>query len=88
LLRWAKNIRDLKLRQANQRAGAQQLNNTLTKARRRPVKSAMKHNKKKGTKTKQALRRIGMFYQKAPKEAFDTWRRWMSGDKNKFAKLF
>jgi hypothetical protein len=61
-LRWAKNMRDLKLRQANQRAGAQQLNNTLSKARRRPVKSAMKHQKKKGDKTKQALRRIGMFY--------------------------
>jgi hypothetical protein len=84
-LRWAKNMRDLKLRQANQRAGAQQLNNTLSKARRRPVKSAMKHQKKKGDKTKQALRRIGMFYQKAPKEAFDQWRRWIGGDKSKFA---
>jgi hypothetical protein len=46
----------------------------------------MRHQKKKGEKTKAALRRIGMFYQKAPKEAMDQWRRWIGGDKSKFAK--
>jgi hypothetical protein len=85
-LRWAKNMRDLKLRQAKQREGARQLSHSLTKARRRPVKSAMKHQKKKGTKTRAALRKIGLFYSKAPKEAFDQWRRWIGGDKSKFAK--
>jgi hypothetical protein len=46
----------------------------------------MRQQKKKGEKTKAALRRIGMFYQRAPKEAIDQWRRWIGGDKSKFAK--